>query len=483
MRDGGMVAGIVAGDPSALGAAYDHYAPGLHVYCRSLLSDPPMAAEAVLDTFVVASLRLSGLREPARLRPWLFAVTRNECRRRLDDYAAAPFDADEVETGEDTTDFGDSLEQAELRELVLAALAGLSAQDRDIVELNLRHSFFGADLADALGVQRNQAHALTRRGRAAFETALGALLVSRSGQGSCSRLAEILSSWDGELTPAIRRQVRRHIDGCPSCGGQHRRVLSPVALLGQLPVPVLPAGLRSRVLGFIADGSADAVAVRVQIAQRAEPFIRSGFPAPLDPVAPVRSPATLLPAAAVLAAVCVAVGGGVVLTASTLHDTARPVTSALSPALAVPSVRPAPAASPPAAAGVSGQRNSRSAPIGFLGSLAALPTPVVTTTAPGTAQSSAPAGHSSSPGRSPSPGRSSPPNPTRSSTPVPTTPVPTTPVPTTPVPTTPVPTTPVPTTPVPTTPVPTTPVPTTPVPTIPTPSISVSAGLLIGILG
>ena len=477
MRDGGMVAGIVAGDPAALGAAYDHYAPALHVYCRSLLTYPPAAAEAVLDTFVVASLRLSGLREPARLRPWLFAVTRNECRRRLDDYAAATFGADEVETGEDTTDFGDSLEQAELRELVLAALAGLSAQDRDIVELNLRHSFYGADLADALGVPRNQAHALTRRGRAAFETALGALLVSRSGQGSCSRLAEILSSWDGELTPAIRRQVRRHIDSCPACGGQHRRVLSPVALLGQLPVPVLPAGLRSRVLGFIADGSADAVAARVQIAQRAEPFTRSGFPAPLDPVAPVRSPATLLPAAAVLAAVCVAVGGGVVLTASTLHDTTHPVTSALSPALALPSVRPAPAASPPTAAAIPGHRNSRSATIGFLGSLAALPSPVRTSAAPGTARSSAPAVHASSPGHSSSP------TPTHSSTPVPTTPVPTTPVPTTPVPTTPVPTTPVPTTPVPTTPVPTTPVPTTPVPTIPTPSVSLSAGLLIGILG
>ena len=151
MRDGGMVAGIVAGDPTALGDAYDHYAPGLHVYCRSLLTDPAAAAEVVLDTFVVASLRLSGLREAARLRPWLFAVTRNECRRRLDDYAAAPFDADEVETGEDTTDFGDSLEQAELRELVLAALAGLVGPGPDVVELNLRHRFYGADRAKRWG--------------------------------------------------------------------------------------------------------------------------------------------------------------------------------------------------------------------------------------------------------------------------------------------------------------------------------------------
>ena len=238
MRDGGMVAGIVAGDPAALAAAYDHYAPALYAYSRSLLSDPAAAAEAVQSTFVVAALRLAGLRDPSRLRPWLYAVARNECRRQLDgDGAAAPPEPGEAATGEDTTDFGDALEQAELRELVWAALAGLSSADREIVELSLRHEFYGADLADALGVPRNQAHALTSRGRAAFETALGALLVTRSGQGSCADLAEILSSWDGELTTAIRKQVRRHVDTCPSCGGQRRRELSPVALLSHAAGP------------------------------------------------------------------------------------------------------------------------------------------------------------------------------------------------------------------------------------------------------
>jgi DNA-directed RNA polymerase specialized sigma24 family protein len=78
-----MVAGIVAGDPAALAAAYDHYAPALYAYCRSLLSEPADAAQAVHDTFVVAALRLPGLRDPGRLRPWLYAVARNECRRQL----------------------------------------------------------------------------------------------------------------------------------------------------------------------------------------------------------------------------------------------------------------------------------------------------------------------------------------------------------------------------------------------------------------
>jgi DNA-directed RNA polymerase specialized sigma24 family protein len=80
MRDGEIVAATLAGDPAALIDAYDQYAPGLYAYCRSQLSRPADAADAVQDTFVVAAAKLGGLRDPGRLRPWLFAVARNECR-------------------------------------------------------------------------------------------------------------------------------------------------------------------------------------------------------------------------------------------------------------------------------------------------------------------------------------------------------------------------------------------------------------------
>ncbi len=445
MHPGGLVAGIIDGDPAALAVAYDQYAPGLYAYSVSVLGDPARAAEAVQDTFIVASLRLSGLHDTSRLRSWLYAVARNECRRLRYEQGAAPLDARSAETGDDTADFGESLEQAAQREMVLSVLGGLSDADRDIVELTLRHEFYGAELADALGVPRNQAHALTTRGRAQFETALGALLVSHSGQGSCAELAQILSSWDGELTPAIRRQVRRHIDSCPGCAGQYRREVTPVALLGALPVPVLPAGLRSRVLGLLSDGSAEAVAACVEVAQRAEPFTRSGFPVPLDPVAPVRGPMTLMPAAAVVLAVFTLFGGGAYLAASTLHHGPQPVKAALSPALSLPSAQPAPSATPPPATADGSQRHSltRSVPIGVVGSLAALPSPALTSTALGRTVVRAGAGPErvvlAKPTRtlSPKPTHTSTAAPTTPSTPAPTTPVPTTPAPTTPVPTTP----------------------------------------------
>ena len=82
MRDGEVGAAIAVGDPGGLAEAYDRYAPALYAYCRSLVGEPGDAADAVQDTFVIAASELAGLRDRHRLRPWLFAVARNECLRR-----------------------------------------------------------------------------------------------------------------------------------------------------------------------------------------------------------------------------------------------------------------------------------------------------------------------------------------------------------------------------------------------------------------
>ena len=78
-----MVEAILAGREAGMAAAYDRYAPALYGYCRSLLGEPADAADVVQETFIIAAGRLGGLRDHGRLRPWLYAVARNECRHRL----------------------------------------------------------------------------------------------------------------------------------------------------------------------------------------------------------------------------------------------------------------------------------------------------------------------------------------------------------------------------------------------------------------
>jgi RNA polymerase sigma factor (sigma-70 family) len=281
MQDREIVAAIVAGEPAGLAECYDRYAQALYSHCRSLLSDPADAADAVQDTFVVAATKLGGLREPDRLKAWLYAVARNECLRRLRDRGrTASLDEAAEMTGE-TTDIEAPAERAELGELVRAAIGGLNPGDREVVELSLRGQLDGADLASALGIPVNQAHALASRARGQLERSLGALLVARSGRESCPELAALLAGWSGELTVLLRKRVSRHIEQCEVCGERKRRELSPAMLLSALPVFAVPPGLRQQVLRLVSDVSPESTQYRELVSRRAEPFQSSGFPVPI----------------------------------------------------------------------------------------------------------------------------------------------------------------------------------------------------------
>src|SRR5438105_9388743 len=169
MLDSQIVAAVVAGDPEGLAAAYDRYAAPLYAFCHSLLNDQADAADAVQDTFIIASARLDRLQDPDLLRSWLFAAARNECHRRL---RARPGGAVEVETGEvsdDTIDFGIDLERGQLTEVVGAAMAALPLARREVIELSLRQDFDSDELASTLGVSPKQAEMLASHARRQFQ--------------------------------------------------------------------------------------------------------------------------------------------------------------------------------------------------------------------------------------------------------------------------------------------------------------------------
>src|SRR5690348_7964807 len=93
MQDRAVVAAVIAGNVDGFAAAYDRYAGSLYARCHAVLPEPE-AAEAVLDTFLIAAAKLDGLRDPDRLGPWLHAVARNECLRRLGPGEEIPAAAD-----------------------------------------------------------------------------------------------------------------------------------------------------------------------------------------------------------------------------------------------------------------------------------------------------------------------------------------------------------------------------------------------------
>jgi hypothetical protein len=236
------------------------------------------------------------LRDPERLRPWLYAVTRNLCLRKLraeKAVAAEWADIDFAPEGGEDSDIGGEAERAELRALLRAAGGGLNSGERDIIELRLWQGLDTAEAAAVLGITRAHAHLLMSRGRDQLTASVGALLVARTGRDECATLDRLLSGWDGELTVLLRKRLSRHIEHCDVCSDRRRRELQP-ALLSLWPAGMLaaealgrhamhaaavPADLKARVLA--ATTGKDAAAAKAAGLTGGGRGVReNGFPKP-----------------------------------------------------------------------------------------------------------------------------------------------------------------------------------------------------------
>jgi RNA polymerase sigma factor (sigma-70 family) len=251
--DAALVAAVLDGDRSAFAEVYDRYADRLYDFAHSMLRNPEDASDAVADAFVTFAEKLPQLREPDRLRPWLYAIVRSECLRRIKGRGRIAFGGDEplVDMADTAMASDEVAATSELRQLVWDAAGGLAERDRAILDLHLRQGLDGADLGEAMGVSASSAYVLMNRLRGQLERSLGALLVAKTGRDDCSDLDNTLADWDGDYSPLVRKRVARHVDNCPRCTMRKAAMASPLALFAGVSAFAAPAGLRERVLSGI----------------------------------------------------------------------------------------------------------------------------------------------------------------------------------------------------------------------------------------
>ena len=172
--DAALVAGLVGRDPAAVADLYDRYADRLLGFCTGMLRDHHEAADALHDTILVAADRVGQLRDPERLRPWLYAIARTQCLARLRRRERTAVAEDPTvlaggrTMGAEAAPGGDgarAAEGGEAAELVWAAAEGLDEGDRVLLELNLRQGLVGGELAAAAGVKPGQISMVTGRMR------------------------------------------------------------------------------------------------------------------------------------------------------------------------------------------------------------------------------------------------------------------------------------------------------------------------------
>ncbi|MEU8203009.1 sigma factor-like helix-turn-helix DNA-binding protein [Streptosporangium sp. NPDC049046] len=226
-------------DPVAPASLYDSYAERLNDYAHSLLGDRETAAGAVHDALVTARGSVDRLREPGRLRAWLYALVRIRCADagRGGPRGAVP-----------PPDIHDDPGERELAVLVHEAMAELSVQEREVLELSLRHDLGSGEVGAVLGLTSRQVTARLGRARDHLENAAGAVVLAKVGRAHCPDLSAMVDSWEGPLTTMLRRRLSAHIGRCEVCLERRDRHVSAGRLLDLVPLTYPPLSLRRRVI-------------------------------------------------------------------------------------------------------------------------------------------------------------------------------------------------------------------------------------------
>ncbi|MEU6986961.1 hypothetical protein ABZ946_26575 [Streptomyces sp. NPDC046324] len=263
-------------------ARYEAYLDGLFTYCLSVLCDHD-AATAVLGDVLAVAERQRGRcpsDEDGR-KAWLYALARWACLRSLGEQRRRRQGA---HTGRPAVEEPEpprvSEEVAERRRAELALLAwpeaaGTTPEQREALELAVRHGLGHREVAAVLSLDALAARELLSSAACEVERTRAALAVVETG--NCPTVARLTGDHQVLLSATLRAELVRHVDDCPRCrraaeragaGGPWPGAASPTP--GRLPLVEAPRA--SAYVAMLHVPRARAVAPR---------FGPAGFP--LDP--------------------------------------------------------------------------------------------------------------------------------------------------------------------------------------------------------
>ncbi|URM90255.1 hypothetical protein LUW75_09940 [Streptomyces sp. MRC013] len=259
-------------------APHEAHLDGLFTYCLSVLCDHD-AATAVLGEVLAVAERRHGRRpeDPSLRRAWLYALARWSCLRELARRRRARYGTPPRRTAPEPPGAGEETAGQRRGELALLAwpeAAGTTPEQREALELAVRHQLDAPEVAAVLGTTPQAARELLSAAACEVERTRAALAVV--GTGACPAVVRLAGGHPAPLSAALRGELVRHVDDCPVC----RRAAERAEAAGAWPgSTVTPATLP------LVPAPRPAVRAATRHAPRARSagprFGRDGFP--LDP--------------------------------------------------------------------------------------------------------------------------------------------------------------------------------------------------------
>lgn len=230
------------GDAEAFNALYEEYAPGIYDFLRRLVRDQAAAEDLTQATFAQAFEHRSSLREPAKVRSWLWTMAHNLAMNQLGRERRSENIEDHLELAEFSRGPEETAVAHDAAELVWLAAASLEPRQYAVLDLTVRRDLSTQEVAEALGVRTSHAAVLVHRSHEALGNAVRYLLVARRRE-RCEQLAALVPAGVRSLTPEQRSAVDHHMRRCEKCRELGQRLTAPAELLGALVLIALPQRL------------------------------------------------------------------------------------------------------------------------------------------------------------------------------------------------------------------------------------------------
>ncbi|WP_307668293.1 hypothetical protein [Streptomyces sp. V2I9] len=314
-------------------ARYEPYLDGLFTYCLSVLCDHDAATDALGTVLAIADRQDGrGPAAEAERQSWLYALARWACLRTLAERAQgrrahrrpsgpaepprtatasgpshhrgartarrtpehtspaatlaypapaahpaaghpAPATPEDAATPAPAESPAAEARRRELATLAWPEAAGTTPEQREALELAVRHRLAPVAVAAVLGLEPAAARELLAGAACEVERTRAALAVVETG--GCPTVARLTGDHRVLLSAALRRELVRHVDDCPRCRRAAERADAAGPWPGAAPVAALPLVEAPRPSVYVALAQA-------QRARAAGPrFDRDGFP--LDP--------------------------------------------------------------------------------------------------------------------------------------------------------------------------------------------------------
>lgn len=233
---------IREGDAEAFGQLYEEHAPGVYDFLVRLVRDRSAAEDLTQSTFTRAFEQRASLRDPSKVRSWLWSTAHNLAMNHLGRTRRSESIDDQVDLAETSRGPEESAMAHDAAELVWLAAASLEPRQYAVLDLTVRRDLSTQEVADTLRVPVAHAAVLVHRAREALGNAVRYLLVARR-RDACGQLAALVPAGVRALTPEQRSAVDHHMRRCATCRELGERLTAPVELLGGLVLIPLPARL------------------------------------------------------------------------------------------------------------------------------------------------------------------------------------------------------------------------------------------------